>query len=171
MSSNSPPHALRFLFLLFSGWVNRHQQEVIEYLTEENRVLREGLGGRRLRLNDDQPKTSRREEHGPRTKGAPARSRHCHAGHDPPLVSTARREKVRRIEKATLRATSDQAGDRRAHRPHGQRQPHLGLHKNTRRPPAPRSRDRQEHRQTDPAGPRARASAGAKENDGTYAAP
>jgi putative transposase len=54
MSSSSPPHALRFLLLLFSGWVNRHQREVIDYLMEENRVLREQLGGRRLCLNDDQ---------------------------------------------------------------------------------------------------------------------
>jgi hypothetical protein len=43
MSSNLPPHALRFLFLLFSGWVNRHQQEVIEYLMEENRSFVKGL--------------------------------------------------------------------------------------------------------------------------------
>ena len=34
--------------------MNQHQQQVIEYLVEENRVLREQLGGRRLRFNDDQ---------------------------------------------------------------------------------------------------------------------
>ena len=34
--------------------VNRHQQDVIDYLREENRVLREQFGGKRLRLNDDQ---------------------------------------------------------------------------------------------------------------------
>ena len=37
-----------------AGWVNRHQQEVIEYLQEENRVLREQLGGRRLSFTDAQ---------------------------------------------------------------------------------------------------------------------
>jgi putative transposase len=37
-----------------AGWVNRGQQRVIEYLLEENRVLREQLGGRRLRLTDAQ---------------------------------------------------------------------------------------------------------------------
>ena len=37
-----------------AGWVNRGQQQVIEYLLEENRVLREQLGGRRLRLTDTQ---------------------------------------------------------------------------------------------------------------------
>ena len=35
---------LQFLMLIFAGWVNRSQQDVIEYLREENRVLREQLG-------------------------------------------------------------------------------------------------------------------------------
>jgi hypothetical protein len=39
---------------MFAGWVNRDQQEVIEYLQEENRVLREQLGGRRIRFTDVQ---------------------------------------------------------------------------------------------------------------------
>ena len=34
---NAPP--LQFLMLIFAGWVNRHQQDVIEYLQEENRPL------------------------------------------------------------------------------------------------------------------------------------
>jgi hypothetical protein len=37
-----------------AGWVNRGQQQVIEYLLEENRVLREQLGGRRLWLTGAQ---------------------------------------------------------------------------------------------------------------------
>jgi len=34
--------------------MGHRQQEVIDYLVEENRVLKEQLGGRRLRLTDDQ---------------------------------------------------------------------------------------------------------------------
>jgi hypothetical protein len=45
---------LQFLLLMFAGWVNRNQLDVIDYLKEENRVLREQLGGRRLRFTDDQ---------------------------------------------------------------------------------------------------------------------
>jgi transposase InsO family protein len=45
---------LQFLMLTFAGWVNRSQQDVIEYLQEENRVLREQLGGKRLRFTDQQ---------------------------------------------------------------------------------------------------------------------
>ncbi|MHC4392763.1 MAG: integrase core domain-containing protein [Planctomycetota bacterium] len=48
------PPILQFLLLIVSGWVNRRQQDVIEYLKAENRVLREQLGGRRPRLTNDQ---------------------------------------------------------------------------------------------------------------------
>jgi len=37
-----------------AGWLNQKQQHVIGYLVEENRVLREQIGCRRLRFNDDQ---------------------------------------------------------------------------------------------------------------------
>src|SRR3982074_3525187 len=42
----------QLVLLMFSGWVNRHQLDVIEYLQEENRVLKERLGGRRIRFTD-----------------------------------------------------------------------------------------------------------------------
>jgi putative transposase len=44
----------RLLLIAVAGWINQQQQDVIEYLKEENRVLREQLGGKRLRLSDDQ---------------------------------------------------------------------------------------------------------------------
>jgi len=44
----------RFVLIAVAGWMNQHQLQMIEYLREENRVLREQLGGRRLRFNDDQ---------------------------------------------------------------------------------------------------------------------
>src|SRR5215469_11172236 len=43
-----------FLVVSLSGWMNQHQQHVIHYLMEENRVLREQIGNRRLRFSDDQ---------------------------------------------------------------------------------------------------------------------
>src|SRR5262245_6304686 len=48
------PPPLAFFVLLFAGWVNRQQQAMIDYLLEENRVLRAAQGSRRLRLTDDQ---------------------------------------------------------------------------------------------------------------------
>jgi len=44
----------RLVLISLAGYLNQHQQEVIDYLQEENRVLHEQLGSRRLRLNDDQ---------------------------------------------------------------------------------------------------------------------
>src|SRR5882762_629267 len=43
-----------FVVVTVAGWMSRHQQEVISYLIEENRVLREQMGNRRLKFNDDQ---------------------------------------------------------------------------------------------------------------------
>jgi hypothetical protein len=37
-----------------AGWINKQQQQAIEYLREENKVLREQLGGRGLRFTDEQ---------------------------------------------------------------------------------------------------------------------
>ena len=45
---------LAFVCLLFSGWVNRQQHAVIDYLLEENRILRAAHGPQRLRFTNDQ---------------------------------------------------------------------------------------------------------------------
>jgi transposase InsO family protein len=45
---------LQLLMLIVAGWINRSPQDVIEYLQEENRVLREQLGGKRLLFGDEQ---------------------------------------------------------------------------------------------------------------------
>src|SRR5437879_9837830 len=43
-----------FVVTFIAGWMNEHQHHVIDYLMEENRVLREQIGNRRLRFSDDQ---------------------------------------------------------------------------------------------------------------------
>ena len=43
-----------FLVVSMAGWLNQKQQQVIDFLAEENRVLREQIGCRRLRFTDDQ---------------------------------------------------------------------------------------------------------------------
>jgi hypothetical protein len=47
-------NTLSFVIACLSGWLNERQQSTIDYLTEENRVLREQIGNRRLRFSDDQ---------------------------------------------------------------------------------------------------------------------
>jgi hypothetical protein len=45
---------LRHLMMMaFAGWLHGDLQRKIEYLVEENRVLREKLGNKRILLNDD----------------------------------------------------------------------------------------------------------------------
>jgi len=40
----SPSFApLQLLLMMFAGWINRHQLDVIDYLQEENRLLKERL--------------------------------------------------------------------------------------------------------------------------------
>src|SRR3989441_11861558 len=43
-----------FVVISIAGWMNQHQQHLIEYLIEENRVLREQIGSRRMRFSDNQ---------------------------------------------------------------------------------------------------------------------
>jgi len=44
----------QLFFLILASWVNRQQQEVIEYLRTENQVLKEKLGKKRILLSDNQ---------------------------------------------------------------------------------------------------------------------
>ncbi len=54
---------LKMLLLALAGWMNREQLAVIDYLKEENRVLRELHGKRRLRFTDGQRRRLA-EQHG-----------------------------------------------------------------------------------------------------------
>lgn len=44
----------RFLLVAVAGWMNQEQQQIVDYLREENRVLRAQILKRRLRLDDNQ---------------------------------------------------------------------------------------------------------------------
>jgi len=59
----SLPRPLHLLLMMFAGWVNRHQLDVIDYLQEENRVLKERLGGRRIRFTDSERRRLARKAH------------------------------------------------------------------------------------------------------------
>jgi hypothetical protein len=48
------PHPLRFVLIALAGWLHQQQRDAIDYLQEENRVLREQLGPGRLRFTDAQ---------------------------------------------------------------------------------------------------------------------
>jgi hypothetical protein len=44
---------MRFILLCLAGWINREQQAVIEYLSDEIRVLKE-IHGKKPRFSDAQ---------------------------------------------------------------------------------------------------------------------
>jgi hypothetical protein len=44
----------QFMLLTLAGWINRSQQEAIEYLRAENQVPAGQLKGKKLRLTDEQ---------------------------------------------------------------------------------------------------------------------
>src|SRR5262245_47075472 len=84
---------LHVLITMVAGWLRRHQQQVISYLLEGNRVLKAQRGGSRLRLTD----TERRRTHYHRKRNhqgldnrliAPEREVGCQTGH------VARRERL-----------------------------------------------------------------------------
>jgi len=124
MDSLPPPLAL--VVLLFAGWVNRQQEAVIDYLLEENRVLRAAHGPQRIRLTDDQRRRLA-------TKGKVVGRRRL-AGIVGIVTSDtilrwyrkARRPQERRIEDAAPGSTDHEAGYHGARRAHGEREPDLG---------------------------------------------
>jgi len=54
---------IHLLLWMFAGWINRHQLDVIESLQEQNRVLKERLGDRRLRFTDAERRPLARKAH------------------------------------------------------------------------------------------------------------
>ena len=44
----------QLLLVVLAGWINRQQQEIIEYLRTENQILKESHGKKRIPLTDDQ---------------------------------------------------------------------------------------------------------------------
>ena len=46
-------HPWQLLVLILAAWINRQQQQAIEYLRTENQVLKEKLGKKRILLRED----------------------------------------------------------------------------------------------------------------------
>ena len=72
------PNALQFVVLTPAGWPNRQQQDAIDNPLAENRVLREQLGCKRLRLTEAQS----------RQRKPPTRFGDVHAPARPPTTTT-----------------------------------------------------------------------------------
>ena len=86
---------MQFLILTVAGWVNRHQQDVIEYLQEENRILRQHAGAKRLRFTDAQRRGLAIESQEAQSQEPLGNGSDRDAGHSSPLVSEAGCPQVR----------------------------------------------------------------------------
>jgi hypothetical protein len=84
----------RFVLIAVAGWMNQRQLQMIDYLREENRVLREQLGVGRLRLNDNQRRRLAVRAKGLGTEASGRVRYHCHAGDPVGLASETRRAEV-----------------------------------------------------------------------------
>ena len=54
MAFMQPIQPWQLLLVSLAGWINRHQQDVIAYIQEENRILKSKLKGKRIRFTDDE---------------------------------------------------------------------------------------------------------------------
>ena len=84
----------RFLLIAMSGWMNQQQLELIDYLHEENRVLREQLGQKRLWFSDDQRRRLTAKAKGLGRKLLREVATDCHARDPAGLASPAYREEI-----------------------------------------------------------------------------
>jgi hypothetical protein len=84
----------RFLLVAVAGWMNQQQQHAIEYLREENRILRAQLGSRRLRLTDDERRSSAAKSPATRKKDAGGNGNDCHAGDIAELAPQPHRRQI-----------------------------------------------------------------------------
>ena len=86
--------ALQFLILTTAGWLNRQQEDAIDFLREESRVLRERLDNKRIRFTDGQRRrlAVRGKKLGRKVLAGLAGI--ATPGHDPALVPQTDRRKI-----------------------------------------------------------------------------
>ena len=84
----------RLLLISLAGWLNQRQQDVIDYLQEENGVLRQHLEGKRLRFNDKQRRRPGGQGQEIGLAYASRIDHHRDAGHAAGLAPPADRQKI-----------------------------------------------------------------------------
>ena len=84
---NRSNQAFIFFVNMLAGWLNRRQQQVIDYVVEENQILRAQLRGKRLRLTNDQRRRLAVKGQNSRTQAPRASGRSGDPGYDPRLAS------------------------------------------------------------------------------------
>src|SRR5688572_18841900 len=138
------------LLLTVTSWLDRREREVLAYLIEENRVLRRQLGGRRLRLTDDDRRTLAARAY---RLGRQALREVATIVTPDTLFQWAPATHRPEINLRQARATSSRCGhgNPRIDPTDGGEEPRLGLHAHPRCPQEPRAPRRPFNDCTDPA--------------------
>ena len=126
----APFQPWHLLVLILAGWINRRQQDAIDYLLTENRILREKLGKKRILLTDDQRR--RLAVKGKILGRKMLEQLATISGYDPSLASGTRCTALGLQPTPEERWTAASvARDRRAGASHCQRKSNLGLRANS----------------------------------------
>ncbi len=130
------PDLWQLLVVTLAGWVNRFQQDAIEYLKEENRVLREQLGeGHRLRFTDEQRRRLAAKARALGRDGLKEIAELVTPRRVDALVYPPDREEVRREPSPRPRPAARAGNDTRTRGQDGDGEFNLGLYENLRRSP------------------------------------
>src|SRR5215204_5501210 len=146
------------LLLTVTGWLDQLEREVLTYLIEENRVLRRQLGGRRLRLTDDDRRRVAARAYRLGRAALREGSDNRHAGHVAPTAPATHRPQMdlRQVRNDPSRCGRENP---RIDPTDGGGEPELGLHAHPRCPQKPRAPRRPFNACTDPANRRPSARA------------
>lgn len=108
----------QLLSVIVAGMLNEQQQQIIEYLKEENRILRAQIGNRRLRLSDND---RRRLAAKGKVLGRRLLGEICCivTRDDPPMAPKTHCSQVRRQRQSEAGPSARDGGDQTAHRSHG----------------------------------------------------
>ena len=120
----------RFVLIAVAGWMNQCQLQVVAYLREENRVLREQLGSRPLRLLTTSVVVGRQGQ-GIGKEASPRGGHDCHARDVARLAPETGRGEIPRSGKRRPRKADDIDSLVGAH---GRGEPGLGVLAHSGRP-------------------------------------
>jgi hypothetical protein len=95
----------RFVLVAVAGWMDQRQLPAIDYLREENRVLREQIGEKRLRFNDDQRRRLAAKAKGLGRKLLADVATIVYSRNSPGVASQAHRTEIRRQQEPQTRET------------------------------------------------------------------
>jgi hypothetical protein len=127
---------LQLFLICLAGWINRNQQNAIEYLQEEVQVLREQMG-KKPRFNDDQRRRLATKAKRIGLQQLKEITAIVNPAHAVGMASTADCRQIRWQRQAVTGPTAHAGESARADPENGSGEPYVGLYSHSRRAPEP----------------------------------